>query len=183
MFLPFKDKLRYSALLNHSKHGRKVSAYQSFWTSNNFLPIHRKGREIESAEKLTWKNEKQINHQNKPKSQNKLKKKNALQWPFGVFISGKLKHCIRNHACIFRQRKLRRITVLWETSWHEFHIEQCETPYFHFLLNSLLDKMDACFFNYGINIWQTAISETNKKQNKSIWPHVSNTGCTNNFSK
>ena len=74
MFLPFKDKLRYSALLNHPKHGRKVSAYQSFWTSNDALSIHRKGREIESAEKLTRKNEKQINHQNKPKSQNKLKK-------------------------------------------------------------------------------------------------------------
>ena len=73
--LPFKDKLRYSELLNHPRHGRKVSAYQSFWTSNDALSIHRKGREIESAEKLTRKNEKQINHQNKPKSQNKLKKR------------------------------------------------------------------------------------------------------------
>ena len=70
----------------------------------NALSINRKGREIELAEKLTRKNEKQINHQNQPKSQNKLKKNNSLQWPLGVFTSGKLKQCIGNYACIFRQR-------------------------------------------------------------------------------
>ena len=42
-------------------------------------------RLIEKEERKTRKNEKQINHQNKPKSQNKLKKNNALQWPLGVF--------------------------------------------------------------------------------------------------
>ena len=63
-----------SALLNHPKHGRNISAYQSFRTSNDASSIHRKGRrEIDLAKNSTNKMKNKPNHQNEPKSQNKLK--------------------------------------------------------------------------------------------------------------
>ena len=84
---------RYSALLSHPKHGRKVSTYQSFGTSNDALSIHRKGkREIELAEKLSLKNEKQTKS---PNAHNN----NALQWPFGLFTSCKLRKTVYWQSC------------------------------------------------------------------------------------
>ena len=126
-----------------------------------------------------------LNHQNKSKSQKKLDKNNSLQWPFGVFTLGKLRKTEYRQSFVHFSTALiaSNYSLMRDNLTRVSHWAECENLYFHPLLNSLLDKMDACFFNYRINIWKTTIRETNKKQNKSIWSHVSNTGWTNNLSK